>query len=288
MQRLRIRFSRGQELKFISHLDLMRLWQRAFNRAGISPVYYPLQPENGFQPMVKELEPLISSRTRALVINSPSNPTGAVFTENCLGELLHLARRNDIYIISDEVYEDIVFDVRHHSLGSRDADGHVINIFGVSKAYAMTGWRIGYSIAPAHLAPHMHKMLEPFVSNAAAVSQKAAEAALDGPRDCIDEMVHAYRRRRDFVVVFLLAEGFELVVPQGTFYLLVDISSTQMDSDNFSRQLVLETAVAVAPGKTFGANANRFVRISYCAEMDTLRQGLTRFCQFFHSRCHAY
>ena len=215
---------------------------------GLKPVHYPLWAEAGYQPRVQDLSPLVTPRTRALIINNPSNPTGAVFSRKTLESLLELARERDFYLISDEVYEKIIYEGSHFSPASIDPDGRVISVFAVSKTYAMTGWRLGYYAAPAALAPVMFKALEPFVSCASSVSQKAAEAALRGPQECVAEMVETYRRRRDLVVERLERAGLGFVRPSGAFYLLIDITPTGLDSYGFATQLLQETGTAVAPG----------------------------------------
>jgi len=197
-----------------------------------------------------------------------------------------MTHRHDVFLISDEAYEAIVFEEQHHSPAAFDRDDRVISVFGASKTYAMTGWRIGYYVAPLRVADEMHKVIEPFVVNATSISQKAAEAALSGPRDCVREMVRAYRQRRDIVVEALRQEGVEFFIPEGAFYLMLEISETGMDSYGFARELVQETGVAVAPGRTFGPNSDNYIRISFCAGPDELQEGLRRFCRFYRNKCH--
>lgn len=254
---------------------------------GFKPVFYPLREESGFQPIVKEIEPLIGPRTRAIVVNSPSNPTGAVHTEETVADILDLAVRHDIYVISDEVYEKIIFRGSHFSPATLDSKDRVIAIYGLSKTYAMTGWRIGYYVAPPDIAPQMHKLIEPFVACTPSISQKGAEAALSGPQDCVDEMVRAYRERRDLVTEALAREGFKFFTPDGAFYMLVGIEETGMDSYAFAKELVQQTGVAVAPGGTFGPSAAPYVRISFCAKPEEIEEGLRRLCKFYQEKCGA-
>lgn len=245
------------------------------------PVTYPLRQDNDFEPRIKDLEPLVTDRTRALIINTPSNPTGGVFSKQTVEDLVAFAKKHDIYIISDEVYDKIVFDGHHISPLSFDPDGHVISIFGLSKSYAMTGWRVGYYVAPKTIAPQMNKLLEPYVSCAPSVSQKAAEAALTGPQDCVDEMVSAYARRRDLIVDILTREGFEFSSPKGAFYLLADISRSGLGSYEFAKTLLKKENLAVAPGLTFGRDSDKFIRFSFCTSLEAVEEGLTRFCNFY-------
>ena len=254
---------------------------------GFKPIFYRLHEESGFEPIVREIEPLIGPRTRAIVVNSPSNPTGAVHSEETVADVLDLAVRRDIYIISDEVYEKIIFTGSHFSPATLDPNERVIGIYGLSKTYAMTGWRIGYYVAPRDIAPEMHKLTEPFVACASAISQKAAEAALSGPQECVEEMVRAYRERRDLVTETLAREGFEFFTPQVAFYMLVRIDETGVDSYAFAKELVQKTGVAVAPGSTFGPSAAPYVRISFCAKSEEIEEGLKRFCRFYREKCGA-
>ena len=253
---------------------------------GLKAVLYPLRQENGFQPVIEEIESLIGPQTRAIIVNSPSNPTGAVFSKESTQAIVDMAHRHDIYLISDEAYEAIIYEGQHHSPAAFDPDDRVITVNTVSKTYAMTGWQIGYYIAPIEIASEMHKVLEPFVVNATSISQKAAEAALNGPQECVREMVDAYKQRRDMIVEFLQGEGFAFFIPQGAFYLMLSISKADMDSYSFAKELVQKTGVAVAPGRTFGPNSDNYIRISFCAELDELQEGLRRFCQFYRDKCH--
>ena len=249
-----------------------------------TPVFYPLREENGFEPRIEDLEPLVTPKTRAIFINTPSNPTGGVYSKETVEKLVEFAKKHDIYLISDEVYDKIIFDGEHHSPLSIDPNGNVISIFGVSKTYAMTGWRVGYYSAPSEVAPQMNKLLEPYVSCASAVSQKAAEAALNGPQDCIGEMVEAYRERRDIVLEKLNAEGFEFSRPKGAFYLMANVSKAGMDSYTFAKELLRETGVATAPGLTFGKDSDKFIRFSFCADTAQIREGIDKFCAFYKSK----
>jgi aspartate aminotransferase/aminotransferase len=251
---------------------------------GLTSIRYQLKAENGYQPDIDEIDALIGPRTRALVVNSPSNPCGTVYSRQTIEQLVDLAVRRDIYIISDEVYERIIFESAHLSPAAIDPDGRVIVIYGFSKSYAMTGFRVGYYVAPKTMVAHMNKALEPYVSCACSISQKAAEAALSGPQDCVDKMVAAYAQRKDIVVNALAGEGLEFSRPLGAFYMLVDIHEAGLDSYAFATELLKETGVAVAPGKTFGSRSDNLIRISFCAETDEIVEGIGRFCEFYRKR----
>ena len=246
---------------------------------GARPVPYRLSVEHGFVPRPEDLEPLITPRTKALVINTPANPTGAVFPEQAMARLVELCRRHDLYLISDEIYGDIVFDHPHVPAAAFDDDGRVFTIGGVSKGYAMTGWRIGWVIAPPHAAELLARLQEPLTSCPNAVAQRAAVAALTGPQDVVAAMREAYRRRRDRAVDLLRRHGRWRYSPQGAFYLMVDIGDTGLTSSAFALTLLEEASVAVAPGSAFGAAGEGFVRVSLAAADDHVLTGVERLCQ---------
>ena len=195
-----------------------------------------------------------------------------------MARVVELAARHDLWVISDEVYEDIVFEGRHVSPATLDEDGRVVSVFSVSKTYAMTGWRIGYLTAHADLATLIAKVQEPVISCPAAVAQKAAEAALDGPQDAVARMREAYRERRDLAVEMLRGAGLLVNVPQGAFYVLVDVRRAGLDTYAFARRLVAERGVAVAPGETFGPTGAGLVRVSLATDRAILSEGLGRVC----------
>jgi aspartate aminotransferase/aminotransferase len=145
----------------------------------------------------------------------------------------------------------------------------------------MTGWRIGYYAAPAPVAKNMGRAIESYLSCASSVSQVAAQAALTGPQDCVDQMLQSYRKRKDICVAALEQAGIGYATPQGAFYLMIGIEETGMDSYAFSNQLLEATGVAVAPGLTFGPNSDQIIRISYCADREDVAEGIARLCRFF-------
>jgi aspartate/methionine/tyrosine aminotransferase len=242
-------------------------------------VRYPLDPDKGFQPKLEALPGLVSQRTKAILINSPSNPTGAVLPEKTIAALVNFASQNDLFIISDECYEKIIFDATHFSPASIDLEGRVISIFSFSKTYAMTGWRVGFVVAPIEISSVISKLQEATVACTSSVSQKAAEAALKGPQDCVTEMASAYKRRRDKALAILRKYNLSTYVPEGAFYLLVDISRSGQDSDSFARNLLAKEKVAVAPGRTFGPGGTRYVRVSLATNDQELITGLERLCK---------
>jgi len=259
------------------------------NYASLPPQYggvvtrYPLYESDGFAPRIEAIAELITPKTKVIVHNSPSNPTGAVCSESFVKELVEIARFRQLYILSDETYEHIVFDGKHFSPARYDTDGRVISIFSFSKSYAMTGWRVGYLVSNDNISKALEKQQELCVSCAPSISQKAAEAALKEARPYIDPMVQRYRRRRDLAMAILKKHKLFFYIPQGAFYVLVDISSTGMDSDVFADRILSEHQVALAPGATFGVIAGKYVRVSMAADDNVVIAGLERVCTFIKS-----
>jgi aspartate aminotransferase/aminotransferase len=243
------------------------------------PVRYPLRPERGYLPDIAEVEARITPRTKALIINNPSNPTGAVFPEETVRSLVALAKKHDLWLITDEVYEDLVFEGEHVPAARFDAE-RVITVSGVSKSYAMTGWRIGWAITNPELVALCGKIQEAIVSCPSAVSQAAAEAAVRGPQDAVEEMRQAYQRRRDLVREILEPTGLLPTIPEGAFYALVDLRGAGIPSRDLSRMLLEEERVAAAPGSTFGEVAEGMVRISLATADDELAEGCRRIIHF--------
>ena len=236
---------------------------------------YGLRAEADYTPDLDEVDRLARD-ARVLVINTPSNPTGAVFARDTLEGLVRIAERHGLVVVSDEVYEDIVFDGTHSSVASLGGEAPVVSVFSFSKGYAMTGWRIGYLAAPTAIAEAVVKAQEAVVACPSSLAQHAALAALAGPRDCIDEMREEYRARRDVAVQRLDAEGLLLTRPRGTFYIMADIARSALESYEFARRLLVERAVAVAPGGTFGDEANGAVRLSLASPPETIVEGIRR------------
>lgn len=248
--------------------------------AGAKTVYYQLHEANGFLPDFAELQHLVTPRTKAILVNSPSNPTGAVFPREAVRELLAFARRNDLYVVSDEVYEKIIFEGEHVSPAALDEDGRVISCFSFSKAYAMTGWRIGFAAATGEICQNFAKLQEATVSCVSAPAQKGAAAALTGPQDSVGEMVRTYRANRDAACRMFREAGIKVVEPHGAFYIMVDVSRMGLDSYSFVKRLIEEERVAVAPGLTFGPQSDGYVRISICKDLDYVAEGIRRITAF--------
>jgi aspartate/methionine/tyrosine aminotransferase len=246
-------------------------------------VSYPLHAAQDFVPDPDALEGYITPRTKLLIINSPCNPTGAVFPRDVVEQIVELCQKHDLYLLSDECYDQIVFEGEHVSPASFCEDGRVLSVFTFSKTYAMTGYRVGYVVANAEIADVMNKILEANMSCVTSFVQKAAEAALTGPQEPVRKMVGAYKRRRDLVDDILRQYGMWTSRPRGAFYAMADVSAAGMDSRTFAFKLLEETKVAVAPGTAFGETAQDFVRISLASSDDDLREGIGRMNGFIKS-----
>jgi aspartate/methionine/tyrosine aminotransferase len=240
---------------------------------GARPVPYPLDPARGFTPNLEALERLLTPRTKVLVVNSPGNPTGAVFSIADLRALHRFAVDHDLWVISDECYDEIMLEGEHVSFGVLGDLERVIVVFTFSKTYAMTGWRIGYVVAGTPLAQAVAKAQRPVVSTASTISQKGAEAALAGSQHVVSEMVAAYRSRRDLVLSYLDEGGVPYIRPRGAFYVFANISAAGK-SVPFARNLLTSDRVSVVPGSAFGPQGEGFVRISLAASEATIRVGI--------------
>jgi aspartate/methionine/tyrosine aminotransferase len=245
------------------------------------PVFYNLSPDTKYQPDIEKIKHQITSRTRAIIINSPANPTGIIFRRNVMESLLELCDHHDLYLISDEVYERIIYKGEHFSPASLDPNGRVITIFSVSKTYAMTGWRIGYFAAPETVAECIGKTMECYQSCPSSISQFAAQVALTGSQDCVDQMVESYTERRNICVDALNNTGLKYVLPDGAFYLQVGIEETGLCSYDFTIKLLEATGVATTPGRTFGPNSDKYIRISFCTNKEDVKEGICRIIKFY-------
>lgn len=249
--------------------------------SGGVPVRYPLAEASGFVPNPDDLLRGLTPRTKAILVNSPGNPTGAVFPREVVCQIGAIAARAGVYLISDEIYEDIVFDdARHVSFLGQTPEDRLFVISGASKSYAMTGWRLGWLICPSHAVDTAVKLQEPVVSCAPAPSQAAAEAALSGPQDAVEAGRRIFQRRRDIFLDVLGPAGMIAGHPRGAFYGLVNLPNTATSAFEFARKLLTEQAVAVVPADTFGPSTARMVRVAFTIEDDRLREGLQRIARF--------
>jgi aspartate/methionine/tyrosine aminotransferase len=247
---------------------------------GGRTVPYELPPENGFVPDPDRVVALFTERTKVLVINSPGNPTGAVFPRSVVRALVDAAAARGVVVLSDEVYDELIFEGEPANAIAMD-DHHVVAVHSFSKTYAMTGWRVGWVVAPTWLAPTVAKLQEPMLSCIPDLTSAGALAALEGPQDAIAGMREAYRARRDLCVELVTAAGIEVAVPRGAFYLMVPLAKG-VDSRQAAIDLVAH-GVSVAPGTAFGAAASDHVRISLASEEPALREGIRRLTDWYAS-----
>ena len=246
---------------------------------GGVPVTVPAHESNHFKVDPDDIRKAITDKTKLIIVNSPSNPTGAVFDEDILRAIANLVREHDLIVLSDEPYEDILFDDRRHvSIASFDSMAErTISAFTLSKSYAMTGWRVGYTVAPQPVIDEMEKLMEHMVSGVTAVAQRAALAALQAPQDRVREMVATYAQRREIVHEGLNnIDGITSLKPESTFYAFPNISSLGLSSWDFAKYLIKEHRVAVVPGSIFGKAGEGYVRLSFAASAEQLKEGIAR------------
>ena len=216
----------------------------------------------------------ITDKTKMIVVNSPNNPIGVVYPKEFLKEIADLASDHDIYVMADEVYEKIIFDGEHHSIASFDGMfERTITINAFSKTYAMTGWRLGYAVAPESVIGRMRKIQSHSISSPTTFVQYAGIAALRGDQSFVRDMVAEFRERRDLLIDGLKNLGLRYAPPEGAFYVFMD---TGMDGDEFSRRFLEEYHVAVTPGSGFGRSYRSWVRLSYATSVENIREMLER------------
>ena len=247
--------------------------------AGGVPVHIPLSAEDGFRVTDARLRPKLTPRSKLVIVNSPNNPTGRVLTREELEAVVKVALENDLLVLSDEIYEKILYDGHQHiSIGSLpDMLDRTIVINGFSKAYAMTGWRLGYVAAKGPLAKEILKVQQHSVTCASSFTQYAGIAALTGPQYAVFQMVEEYRRRRDLITEGLNSlPGISCHQPEGTFYAFPDISATGMSSIEFADMLLSKARVAVTPGIAFGDSGEGHVRISFANSTQLIEKAIKR------------
>jgi aminotransferase len=246
--------------------------------AGGLPVPVPLQGSN-FEPDRAEVERHITSRTKMIIVNSPNNPTGSVHSRKHLLDIADLAMEHEMFILSDEVYEKIIFDENEHfSIASRsEFKDFAITVNSFSKTYAMTGWRIGYVVANESTTTGIRKIHGYMASCASACAQKAALEALLGPQECVGQMVEEYRRRRDRIVAGLNdIDGFRCVPPKGTFYAFPDIGGLGVPSAKVADEFLAQARLACIPGSSFGKAGEGHLRFSFAASQQNIEDALAR------------
>ena len=246
---------------------------------GGVPVPVAARESNRFKVDPDDIKAAITDKTKLMIINTPSNPTGAILDEHILQDIAALAIKHDLIVLSDEPYEHILFDgLEHVSIGSFEGMAErTISAYTLSKSYAMTGWRVGYAVAPPPVIDEMEKLMEHMVSGVTAMAQRAALAAIEAPQDSVLDMVKTYDRRRQFVYEGLNSiDGIQCLKPESTFYAFPNISSFGLSSWEFAKYLVKEHKVAVVPGSIFGKAGEGYVRLSFAASREQLKEGIKR------------
>ena len=271
---------------WVSYPELVKL-------ADGVPVFVETLKENNYKYTIEDLEKAVSDKTKAILINSPNNPTGTIYNREELIEIAEFAKKHDLLIISDEIYEKLIYDgEKHISIASlsEDAFERTVVINGVSKTYAMTGWRLGYMAASKEITKLMTSIQSHMTSNVNTIAQYAAIEALNGPIEDLNTMVKEFERRRNFMVDRLSKiDGVSIIKPSGAFYIMVNISSyfnttckgeEIKNSLDFSRVLLDEEKVAVIPGAGFGLY--EYIRLSYATFMDIIETGIDRIAMFIN------
>jgi aspartate aminotransferase len=260
---------------WLSYPEMVRL-------AGAEPVIVQTTAENDWKMTPQQFEEAMSPRTKMVIINSPGNPTGSVYTKEELRALVEVAADEEITILSDEIYESLTYDgAEHVSVASLTPEARdlTITVNGFSKAYAMTGWRLGYLGAPEKIAKAIDSMQSHSTSGPCSFAQKGGLAALTGSQQCVADMREEFNIRREYMFERLSAiHNVTAVKPKGAFYMLANISKLGMTSTNFADRLLSKASVAVVPGIAFGDD--RVVRLSYATGLDVIKPGLDRFEDF--------
>lgn len=255
------------------------------------PVIVEAKEEDDFQPNIQALEAAVTPNTRAIIINNPSNPCGNVYSKEVLTDIAELAKKYDLVIVADEIYDVLSYQKKIVSIAaiSEDAKQRTVIINGMSKAYAMTGWRMGYTLSDPALAKVMSSYQSHSTSNPSSVSQYAALAALEGPQDDMDDMIKVFEKRAELIYTLLNdIPGVVCRMPAGAFYVLPNVKSaigknykgTKIENTiQFAELLLKEKLVAVVPGEAFGAMG--YMRLSYATSEENIRKGVGRLKEFF-------
>jgi aminotransferase len=249
--------------------------------AGGTPVMVPTTEEIGFEVEAADIEAKITDKTKAILLGYPANPTGAVMPRKKLEQIAVLARRHNLFIISDEIYARLVYGIEHTCIASLPGmEDSTILLGGFSKSYAMTGWRIGYTAASKEVIAAMTKIHQYTIMSAPTMGQVAAIEALDAGDISVDEMVEDYNRRRLVMVKGLCKIGLSCFEPRGAFYAFPSIKNTAMTSEEFAEKLLVEEKVAVVPGNAFGKSGEGYIRCCYATSLHEIEEALERIRRF--------
>lgn len=262
-------------------------YSRQLLLCNAKPAFVPVFAENDFQFTPEALEAAITPKTKAFLLNSPANPTGGIANEETIRKLAEIAVKHDLYVISDEVYSQLVFD--GGSAPSISAlpgmKERTIIIHSFSKTYAMTGWRVGYAIGPEPIIKNMVKFQENVAACVNSAAQFGAIAALEGSQECVTMMRDSYERRRALVVSeFSTVPGLKCHAPKGAFYALIDVSATGMNGKEFAMDLLENAHVIVVPGNAFGEAGKNYVRISFATSDEAITKGIGRVREYMIAR----
>ena len=271
---------------WVSYPELIRL-------ADGKPVFVESNETSSYKFTKENLEKVVTEKTKAIILNTPNNPTGTIYNREELIEIAEFAKKYDLIIVSDEMYEKLIYDgEKHISIASISDDAYerTIVINGLSKSYAMTGWRLGYCGATEKIAKLMTNIQSHMTSNVCSITQYAAIEALNGPQDKVKEMIFEFERRRNYMVKTLeKMNNLSIIKPQGAFYIMINIDKCLgkeingekiIDSMDFSDKLLEHEKVAVIPGKAFGLD--NYVRVSYATSMELIEKGLERINKFIN------
>ena len=260
---------------WLSYPEMVRL-------AGAEPVFVQTTQENSWKMTAEQFENAMTPRTKMVIINSPGNPSGSIYTRAELAAIAEVAVDEEILMLSDEIYEKLTYDgAEHVSMASISPEAYdlTITVNGFSKAYSMTGWRLGYLAAPVAIAKAIDSLQSHSTSNPCSFAQKGGLAALKGDQQSVTDMREEFQMRRDYMYNRLISiPGVTAVKPQGAFYILANISKLSLTSQNFADRLLSKANVAVVPGVAFGDD--RTVRLSYATSIDIIKTGLDRFEEF--------
>jgi aspartate/methionine/tyrosine aminotransferase len=258
------------------------IYESVIKFSGAKPVPMPLLEKNGFRTDLKQLERDINSKTRLIILNNPCNPTGSSLLKEDISAIADMVRGKGIYILSDEIYDRLVFGERSPSIASLPGmKDWTIILDGFSKTYAMTGWRLGYGIMNAELAAHMSLLMVNSAACSASMTQWAAIEAIKGPQDEVLKMTAAFKKRRDYLVKALNdIKGIHCLEPAGAFYVFPNISSFGLSSAEFAHRLLEEAGVAAASGIAFGDYGEGFIRLSYANSLENLKIAVERLDTF--------
>jgi aspartate aminotransferase len=254
------------------------IYESVVNLVKAKPIPIPLKEENDFRLSPEDVRNKITDKTKMLILNSPHNPCGSSLLKNEVEELAELAKKNNIMIMSDEIYSKIIYDGKHHSMLSVPSmKERTILVHGFSKTYAMTGWRLGYSIGNPQVIAHMAKLQVNISSCAAAFTQMAGIEALTGPQDAVTNMVREYEKRRDAIVEALNSiKGVSCKKPSGAFYAFPNITKTGMTSKELMMHLLNKAHVAALHGTAFGEYGEGYMRFSYATSLENIKEGMEK------------